>query len=43
MNRAYFTCTMPLFGKSSKGKEEKKDKKVPSVEDKYDLKDILGT
>ncbi|XP_023326569.1 calcium/calmodulin-dependent protein kinase type 1 [Eurytemora carolleeae] len=38
---------MPLFGKSSKGKEEKKeekkDKKVPSVEDKYDLKDILGT
>lgn len=47
MNRAYFTCTMPLFGKSSKGKEEKKeekkDKKMPSVEDKYDLKDILGT
>ena len=45
---------MPLFGKKttdkSKAKEEKKEeksreegKKTPSVEDKYDLKDILGT
>ena len=37
---------MPLFGKKpaeKAKKEEKAEKKVPSVEDKYELKDILGT
>ena len=44
------SISMPLFGKktnsdkSSKGKEEKKEAKTtPTVEDKYDLKDVLGT
>ena len=41
---------MPLFGKktvdkTSKAKEEaaRKETKPPTVEDKYDLKDVLGT
>jgi hypothetical protein len=40
---------MPLFGKkansdkNSKSKEEKKEPRTPTVEDKYDLKDVLGT
>ena len=37
---------MPLFGKKPTDKpkkEEKKESKNPSVEDKYDMKDILGT
>ena len=41
---------MPLFGKSKDkskaSKEEKEDKKspkVPTVEDKYIMKDVLGT
>ena len=40
---------MPLFGKKDKSKdkaakeEEKKSSKVPTVEDKYILKDVLGT
>jgi len=37
---------MPLFGKKDSTKKSKKDgkeEKPPSVEDKYDMKDILGT
>lgn len=37
---------MPLFGKkdSKKSKKESKDvEKVPSVDDKYNLKELLGT
>lgn len=42
---------MPLFGKKSdksksspkEDKEDKKSSKVPTVEDKYILKDVLGT
>jgi hypothetical protein len=41
---------MPLFGKkttaekAAKAKEEKKEaQRSPTVEDKYDLKDVLGT
>ena len=37
---------MPLFGKAKekpKKEEETKVKRTPTVEDKYDLKDVLGT
>jgi len=37
---------MPLFGKAKpkeKAKEETKIHRTPTVEDKYDLKDVLGT
>jgi len=38
---------MPLFGKKESTKKPKKDgkepDKPPSVEDKYDMKDVLGT
>ena len=37
---------MPLFGKAKpkeKAKEETKIQRTPTVEDKYDLKDVLGT
>jgi calcium/calmodulin-dependent protein kinase I len=38
---------MPLFGKKDSTKKSKKDgkdsEKSPAVEDKYDMKDILGT
>jgi len=38
---------MPLFGKKDSTKKSKKDskeqEKSPSVEDKYDMKDVLGT
>lgn len=41
---------MPLFGKGKVAKEkaaakeeEIKVKRTPTVEDKYDLKDVLGT
>ena len=37
---------MPLFGKAKekpKKEEDVKVKRTPTVEDKYDLKDVLGT
>ena len=38
---------MPLFGKKDNAKKSKKDgkdaEKTPTVEDKYNLKDLLGT
>jgi calcium/calmodulin-dependent protein kinase I len=35
---------MPLFGKKDSTKKSKKDSdKQPSVEDKYIVKDLLGT
>ena len=35
---------MPLFGKKDPAKKSKKDsEKLPSVEDKYNLKELLGT
>jgi calcium/calmodulin-dependent protein kinase I len=35
---------MPLFGKKDPAKKSKKDSdKQPSVEDKYNLKELLGT
>lgn len=38
---------MPLFGKKDSGKKPKKDGKdldrQPSIEDKYHLKELLGT
>lgn len=38
---------MPLFGKKDSGKKPKKDTKdpdkQPSIEDKYYLKELLGT
>lgn len=44
-----FVSMMPLFGKKDSTKKSKKDSKEasqdkpPSLEDKYDMKDILGT
>lgn len=41
------TTSMPLFGKKDSGKKPKKDTKdpdkQPSIEDKYHLKELLGT
>lgn len=40
------TIKMPLFGgkkDSSKKRKEGKEEKTPSVEDKYTLKEMLGT
>jgi hypothetical protein len=38
---------MPLFGKAkvdkAKKPEEVKPQRTPTVEDKYDMKDVLGT
>lgn len=34
---------MPLFGKKDSTKKVKKEEKTPSVEDKYNLKQLLGT
>jgi len=35
---------MPLFGKKDVSKKTKKDaEKSQSIEDKYDVKDLLGT
>nr|CAH7714745.1 unnamed protein product [Callosobruchus chinensis] len=34
---------MPLFGKEKKTKKEEKDHRHPSLEDKYFLKELLGT
>lgn len=39
---------MPLFGKKDSTKKSKKEvkeqeKSSPSLEDKYDMKDVLGT
>lgn len=48
----YYIINMPLFGKKSDKKppsspkdpkEEQKKPKVPTVEDKYIMKDVLGT
>ena len=38
---------MPLFGKKDSGKKPRKDgrdsEKLPSIEDKYNMKELLGT
>lgn len=46
-NRTLTPTIMPLFGKKDSGKKPKKDTKdpdkQPSIEDKYHLKELLGT
>lgn len=40
----YLKIKMPLFGKEKKAKKDGKDSdKQPSIEDKYYLKELLGT
>lgn len=44
----HIAWVMPLFGTKKEGskkcpKKEKEEGKMPSVEDKYVLKDLLGT
>jgi calcium/calmodulin-dependent protein kinase I len=44
VNVTHFKKKMPLFGKKDPAKKSKKDSdKQPSVEDKYNLKELLGT
>merc|ERR1711892_512247 len=46
LKRQWNKAKMPLFGKAKpkeKAKEETKIQRTPTVEDKYDLKDVLGT
>lgn len=42
--RLLLTAAMPLFGKKDVSKKTKKDaEKALSIDDKYDVKDLLGT